>query len=202
MITHHSIKVNIMTTFKLIAATSIRSSLAQAVELKRNATISALFHGIVSSNVSFTSDMKREDAADFDVTLRVLLPIRYSSEDARYNFDGKKAFKSAEVLGLALEGLRLDYKAADKEGKAAIAQTFYDACIAYAKANDEKAKANSLSADKLLATAMSRITGGIKAAKEQGATDADIMTLLIKMGIDVQAALTLPAAPVETVKAA
>ena len=37
--------------FKLTAAGSIRKALGDVVEAKRNITISALFHGLISSNV-------------------------------------------------------------------------------------------------------------------------------------------------------
>ena len=50
--------------FKLTAAGSIRKALGDVVEAKRNITISALFHGLVSSNVSWATDMQRSDAAD------------------------------------------------------------------------------------------------------------------------------------------
>ena len=53
--------------FKLTAAAGIRKALSGVVEAKRNITISALFHGMVNSNVAWATDMQRSDAADFKV---------------------------------------------------------------------------------------------------------------------------------------
>lgn len=47
-------------THKLIAVGKIKASLGAAVELKRNTTISALFHGVVCGNVAFATEMTRE----------------------------------------------------------------------------------------------------------------------------------------------
>ena len=47
--------------FKLTAAGSIREALGDVVEAKRNITISALFHGLISSNVSWATFMQRNE---------------------------------------------------------------------------------------------------------------------------------------------
>lgn len=183
-----------MSTFKLIAANNVRKTLAQAVEIKRNATISALFHGLVSSNVSWAKDMARTDAADFDVVLRVLLPIKFDKANGRYQFDNKKAFASAGKLALELESMRLDYRDADKAGREVIVQAFYDACMVYYTAQAESAKDNALSADELRLSALQRVKNSIKKAKEQGVSDAELVSMLIAQGVNVSAAMTVKAA--------
>lgn len=178
-----------MSTFKLIAVSNIQKTIKAAVEAKRNATISALFHGLISSNVAFAADMQKEDAADFDVVLRVLLPIRYNKEARQYQFDQKKAFASAEKLGLMLEAMRASYRTADKEARDVIVQDFYSLCMAYYDAQAVAAKQNSLSADALRDNAFNRVKSSIKNAKEKGVTDAALVELLIAQGVDVRAIL-------------
>lgn len=179
-----------MATFKLIAVNNIQKTIKAAVEAKRNATISALFHGLVSSNVSFAVDMRKEDAADFDVALRVLLPIRFNKEAGQYQFDQKKAFASAEKLGLGtLEQVRADYRNADKDQREQMVQEFYAVCMAYYDAQSQAAKAASLDADAMRLSAINRIKGSVKKALEQGASDADIVQVLLSQGVDVRAVL-------------
>ena len=184
-----------MSSFKLIAVGNIQKTIRSAVEAKRNATISALFHGLVSSNVAFAADMRREDAADFDVTLRTLLPIRFNKEAGQYQFDQKKAFASAEKLGMGtlsmntLEQVRADYRNADKDQRDAMVQEFYGLCMDYYAAQSQAAKAASLDADALRDSAYNRVKSSIKKAKEQGVTDAALVELLIAQGVDVRAVL-------------
>ncbi len=177
-------------TFKLIAVNNIQKTIKAAVEAKRNATISALFHGLVSSNVAFAGDMQREDAADFDVVLRVLLPIRYNKEARQYQFDQKKAFASAEKLGIVgLDGIRANYRNADKDAREVIVQDFYAVCMAYYDAKAAEAKGNSLDADAQRDGAYNRVKSSVKNAKEKGVTDAALVELLIAQGVDVRAVL-------------
>lgn len=183
--------------FKLIALKSIRAQLSKAVVLKREVTISALFHGMVSSNVAFASDMQKEDAADFDTVLRQLLPIKFDKKMNGYTFDDKKAFKSSEVLGIDLQAVRADFKAADEAGRAALVQAFYDNVMAYYTAHAAAKKADDLTADDKRANAISKIKAGVKAAKDNGATDRDIVDMLISMGVNVSGALLVLPEPVQ-----
>lgn len=178
-------------TFKLIAVKAIPAQLTKAVTLKRDVTISALFHGLVSSNVAFTTGMKREDAADFDTVLRQLLPIKYDKKSEGYQFDGKKAFKAAETLCIDLEAVREGYKAGDAENRSELITAFYDAVMVYYTANAASKKQSDLTADDKRLGALSKIKAGIKAAKDNGATDRDIVDLLLGMGVDVTGALTV-----------
>ena len=126
--------------FKLTAAGSIRKALGDVVEAKRNITISALFHGLISSNVSWATDMQRSDAADFDMVLRTLLPIKFNKETQRYEFAAKKCYASAEKLGIELDTMRMDYKQADKQGREVIVASFYSSCMALYAAEAEQVK--------------------------------------------------------------
>lgn len=178
-------------TFKLIAPKSIRAQLSKAVTLKREVTISALFHGLVSSNVAFAFDMKKEDAADFDTVLRQLLPIIFDKKMNGYKFDDKKAFKSAETLGIALDTVRANFKQGDEAVRDALIQSFYDAVMTYYNANAAAKKADDLTADDKRMNALSKIKSGVKAAKDNGATDRDIVDMLLAMGVDVSGALVV-----------
>ncbi|UVX34749.1 MAG: hypothetical protein [Bacteriophage sp.] len=182
--------------FKLTAAAGIRKALSGVVEAKRNITISALFHGLISSNVSWATDMKRTDAADFDVVLRTLLPIKFDKENQKYVFNAKKCYASAEALGLELDTMRLDYKQADKQGREVIVASFYSSCMALYAAQAEEAKGNALDADQLRLGALQRVKNAIKKAKETGASDSDLVSMLVSQGVDVRAVLdaTLKAA--------
>lgn len=178
-----------MSSFKLIAVGNIQKTIKAAVEAKRNATISALFHGLVSSNVAFAADMRREDAADFDVTLRPLLPIRFNKEAGQYQFDQKKAFASAEKLGFDLESVRVAYRNGDKDSRENTVDSFFQICMAFYEAQSQAAKAASLDADALRDGAYNRVKSSIKKAKEQGVTDAALVELLIAQGVDVRKVL-------------
>lgn len=177
-------------TFKLITVQSIPAQLTKAVTLKRDVTISALFHGLVSSNVAFTTGMKREDAADFDTVLRQLLPIKYDKKSEGYHFDGKKAFASAVKLDLDLEQLRSLYRE-EVERRDEVIQLFYDRVMEFYNANAASKKQADLTADDKRLGALSKIKAGIKAAKDNGATDRDIVDLLLGLGVDVTGALTV-----------
>lgn len=175
--------------FKLTAANGIRKALADVVEAKRNITISALFHGLISSNVAWATDMKRTDAADFDVVLRTLLPIKFDKENQKYVFNAKKCYASAEALGFELDTVRLDYKQADKQGREVIIASFYSSCMGLYEAQAEEAKGNALDADALRLGALQRVKNAIKKAKETGASDSDLVSMLIAQGVDVRAVL-------------
>ncbi|AXY82044.1 hypothetical protein HOU72_gp44 [Pectobacterium phage Khlen] len=186
--------MQVQTTFKLIAPKSIRAQLTKAVTLKRDVTISALFHGLVSSNVAFTSGMQREDAADFDTVLRHLLPIKYDKKSNGYMFDGKKAFASAEKLSINLEAMRTEYKA-DAADRDAVVEQFYTAVMSFYAANAAAKKAADLDNDAKKAKGIERIKSGIAQAKQNGATDRDIIDALLAVGIDVSGALTVLPVP-------
>lgn len=185
-----------MSNFKLTALKSIRAQLTKAVVLKRDVTISAMFHGIVSSNVAFAYDMKREDAADFDTVLRQLLPIKFDKKLDGYTFDDKKAIKACDELGLDLTFIRAAFKDGDEAARAMLVQEFYDAAMKYYDTNAASKKSEDLSNDEKRLNGLNKIKAGIKAAKDNGATDRDIVDMLISMGVQVQASLmVLP--PVE-----
>lgn len=186
--------MQVQSTFKLIAPKSIRAQLTKAVTLKRDVTISALFHGLVSSNVAFTTGMQREDAADFDTVLRHLLPIKYDKKSNGYMFDGKKAFASAEKLGIDLENMRLAYKW-EEVGRSALIEQFYVAVMAFYDANAAAKKREDLDNDAKKAKGIERIKSGIAQAKQNGATDRDIIDALLAVGIDVSGALTVLPVP-------
>lgn len=177
--------------FKLIAVKAIPAQLTKAVTLKRDVTISALFHGLISSNVAFTTGMKKADAADFDTVLRQLLPIKFDKKSDGYRFDGKKAFGSATTLDIDLEELRAHFKDGDADARTVVVQEFYDAAMVYYNANAEAKKNDDLSADARRNNALTRIKAGVKAAKDNGATDRDIVDMLIAAGVDVSGALVV-----------
>lgn len=182
--------------FKLTAANSIRKALGDVVEAKRNITISALFHGLISSNVAWATDMKRSDAADFDMVLRTLLPIKFNKDSGKYEFNVKKCYASAEKLGIELDSMRLDYKQADKQGREVIVASFYSSCMAMYAAEAEQVKNDALDADAVRLQALGRVKNAIKKAKETGVSDSDLVSMLISQGVDVRAVLdaTLKAA--------
>lgn len=175
--------------FKLTAAGSIRKALGDVVEAKRNITISALFHGLVSSNVSWATDMQRSDAADFDMVLRTLLPIKFNKETQRYEFAAKKCYVSAEKLGIELDTMRLDYKQANKQEREVIVAGFYSSCMALYAAEAEQVKNDALDADAVRLQALGRVKSAIKKAKETGVSDADLVSMLVSQGVDVRAVL-------------
>lgn len=178
-------------TFKLIAVKAIPAQLTKAVTLKRDVTISALFHSVLFSNVAFTTGMKKADAADFDTVLRQLLPIKYDKKSEGYQFNGKKAFESATALDIDLEALRARFKDGDSDDRAVVVQEFYDAVMVYYNANSDAKKSADLTADDKRMNALTRIKSGIKAAKDNGATDRDIVDMLIAAGVDVSGALVV-----------
>ena len=178
-------------SFKLIAVKAIPAQLTKAVTLKRDVTISALFHSVLFSNVAFTTGMKKADAADFDTVLRQLLPIKFDKKSDGYQFNGKKAFESATALSIDLEALRARFKDGDIDARADVVQEFYDACMAYYSANSDAKKNADLTADDKRNNALTRIKAGVKAAKDNGATDRDIVDMLIAAGVDVSGALTV-----------
>lgn len=175
--------------FKLTAAGNIRKALRDVVEAKRNITISALFHGLMSNNVPWINGMQRSDAADFDMVMRTLLPIKYNKELGKYEFNAKKCYTSAEKLGIELDTMRLDYKQADKQGREEIVARFYSACMALYNAEADKVKNDALDADAVRLQALGRVKNAIKKAKETGVSDSDLVSMLISQGIDVRAVL-------------
>ena len=172
--------------FKLIAVGAIRTNLAKAVELKRNTTISAMFHGIVSNNVSFVTDMTKADMADFDTVLRQMLPIGWDKTNERYVYSDKKALAAADKLGLQLGDLRQSFKDADKAGRDVIVQDFHAAVMAFYAANEQAKKEQDLDADAVQAKAIGKIKSGVKAALEAGTDPEFILDMLAGMGIDVK----------------
>lgn len=171
--------------FKLIAVGAIRTNLTKAVELKRNTTISALFHGIVSNNVSFVSDMVKADMADFDTVLRQLLPVQWDKTNERYAYSEKRALSTAEKLDLPLFELRGNFKEASKVEREKIVQDFHAAVMAYYTANAAAKKEQDLDSDKAGEKAMAKIKSGVKAALDAGTDATAILDMLAGMGVDV-----------------
>lgn len=171
--------------FKLIAVGAIRTNLTKAVELKRNTTISALFHGIVSNNVSFVSDMVKADMADFDTVLRQLLPVQWDKANARYAYSEKRALSAADKLDLPLFELRGNFKEASKVEREKIVQDFHASVMAYYTANAAAKKEQDLDGDKAGEKAMAKIKSGVKAALDAGTDATAILDMLAGMGVDV-----------------
>ena len=175
-----------MSNFKLIAVTKVAGSIKSAVELKRNATISAMFHGLVSSNVSFTAGMTKADMADFDTVLRQLLPIQWSKEAEKYVYSVERAIKAFDEIGLNMNKVRTNYKNGDAELREQLVQEFYAEVMHFYGQKAKAKKLDDLGADELRGKALSKIKAGVKAAKEQGATDSQILDMLIGLGVNVQ----------------
>jgi len=171
--------------FKLIAVNKIQSSLKQAVTLKLNTTISAMFHGIINSNVAFATDMTREDLADFDTTLRQLLPIAWNKEAEKYVYDVERAVTASSKLGVNMNEMRQAYKNGSEIERQGVLEAFVMACEDYHADNAKAKKKKDLTADEKRDSAMTRIKSSVKAAKEQGATDTQILDMLIGMGVNV-----------------
>ena len=171
--------------FKLIAVGAIRTNLTKAVELKRNTTISALFHGIVSNNVSFVSDMVKADMADFDTVLRQLLPVQWDKANERYAYSEKRALSAADKLGLPLFELRGNFKEASKVEREKIVQDFHASVMAYYTANAAAKKEQDLDSDKAGEKALAKIKSGVKAALDAGTDATAILDMLAGMGVDV-----------------
>lgn len=171
--------------FKLIAVGAIRTNLTKAVELKRNTTISALFHGIVSNNVSFVSDMVKADMADFDTVLRQLLPVQWDKANERYAYSEKRALSAADKLGLPLFELRGNFKEASKVEREQIVQDFHASVMAYYTANAAAKKEQDLDSDKAGEKALAKIKSGVKAALDAGTDATAILDMLAGMGVDV-----------------
>lgn len=171
--------------FKLIAVGAIRTNLTKAVELKRNTTISALFHGIVSNNVSFVSDMVKADMADFDTVLRQLLPVQWDKANERYAYSEKRALSAADKLDLPLFELRGNFKEASKVEREKIVQDFHASVMAYYTANAAAKKEQDLDSDKAGEKALAKIKSGVKAALDAGTDATAILDMLAGMGVDV-----------------
>lgn len=176
-----------MTNFKLIAVASIRSSLTKAVTLKRDTTISALWHGLIADNVSFVSGMKQSDMADFDSVLRQLLPVQWDKQNEVYRHSAKRAAKSAEKLDMDLGGMREQFKKGDKASRADLLNEFVGIIMAYYNANAESKKQAELSDDEKRANAKARFTSNVKALVAQGVSGTELLDLLTEAGIDVAA---------------
>lgn len=172
-------------TFKLIAVGSIKANLAKAVELKRNTTISAMFHGLVANNVAFVTDMAKPDMADFDTVLRQLLPVAWDKANNRYGYSDKRAWKAAEELGIDLAAYRAGFKDSDKVGRETLVQAFYDAVIAYYTKNAQAKKSEDLDAEAVKGKYAAKVKASVKAALEHGIEQEFLLDMLVGMGVDV-----------------
>ena len=174
-----------MSNFKLVAVGSIKATLVKAVDLKRNTTISALFHGLVNNNVSFVTGMRKEDMADFDSVLRPLLPVAWDAKNDCYVFSDKRAGKSAEKLDMPLYEMRQQYKHGDKASREEMVQEFFGMVMAFYNANQVKVKTKEISPEEIKGTVITKIKNQVKAAKDAGVSDTELLDVLAGMGIDV-----------------
>lgn len=69
--------------------------------MRRDLTISALYHGLIHCNISYMTGLQREDAASFDTCLRKFIPVQWKKEGGFYQFDAKKLATNLQALGLA-----------------------------------------------------------------------------------------------------
>lgn len=174
-----------MSNFKLVAVGSIKASLVKAVDLKRNTTISALFHGLVNNNVSFVTGMRKEDMADFDSVLRMLLPVAWDAKNDLYVFSDKRAAKSAEKLALPLYEMRQQFKHGDKASREEIVQEFFKLVMEYYDANQVQVKTKELSPEEIKGSVLTKVKNQVKAAKDAGVSDTELLDMLAGLGVDV-----------------
>lgn len=180
-------RVNRMSNFKLIAAASIRANLTKAVTLKRDTTISALWHSLIADNVSFATGMRQSDMADFDSVLRQLFPLQWDKQNEVYKHSAKRAAKSAERLDTDLGGMRQQFKAGDKASRADLLQEFVGIIMAYYNANVERTKQGQLSDDAKRDNAKARFASNVQSLMKQGVSGTELLDMLVQAGVDVSA---------------
>lgn len=175
------------TTFKLVASKSLVTTLRKAVKIKFDCTVSAIFHGVFSSDVSFCKGMRRADAADFDTVLRVLIPITWDKKHEAYKFNRKMIASTASKLGYSkveFEELVRLYRD-NKEERAGIIQSFYERCVDYYNKYEEDKKEKDLNAD-LGMKALAKVISGVKSALQNGVDVSTLVSKIVEAGVSTQ----------------
>lgn len=117
---------------------NIKAQLIKAETLRRDVTISALFHSLCKSNIAWADGWTHLDTALLDGTLRTMVPARWMEGNeaqgtrSQYKFSKDKAIKALETLGVARD---VEFP------------EFYAAALAYWEANSGKRKEQELSLD-------------------------------------------------------
>lgn len=123
---------------KPVSVKSIKSQLMKAEHLRRDVTISALFHALCKANIAWAEGWTRLDSALLDGTLRGLCPTRYVESNeakgirASYQYNKDKAIKVLAELGVERD---VEFS------------VFYSVLLAYWEKNNGKRKEQELSLD-------------------------------------------------------
>ncbi|UMW87783.1 hypothetical protein OY1_02 [Vibrio phage OY1] len=123
---------------KLTSVKQIRTQLIKAETMRRNVTISALYHALVKSNVAWMDNWSRTDAAMLDATLRVLCPTKWVKPDASKGIKGhykRDTKKADEIMGKLGVNREMTYP------------EFYPILEQYWLENSEKKKSEELTLD-------------------------------------------------------
>lgn len=123
---------------KPVSVKSIKSQLMKAEHLRRDVTISALFHALCKANIAWTDGWTRLDSALLDGTIRGLCPTRFVEGNeakglrSQYQYNKDKAIKVLAELGVERD---------------CSFSVFYSVLLAYWEKNNGKRKEAELSLD-------------------------------------------------------
>lgn len=158
-----------MTTLvKFYKVNAIGKAIKGMDTMRRDLTISALYHGLVHNNVSYMSGLQREDAASFDTCLRKFIPVQWKKEGSFYQFDAKKLAANLTALGL---GAPSEYKD-DFD-------SFANIVLEYWNLNNAKAKGQELTDQQAHDKAAKQFPKMLESMYANGLTVTEMETMFI-----------------------
>lgn len=154
------------TIVKRYKANEIKATIRNTATTRRDATISALFYALTSGNIEFLTDVKREELAEYDTTLRVLFPVKYVKKSNGYVFNREKCVEVCSKLDI-------EWQSKDFDKIANILLEFYNK-------NKSLSQAKELTAQELQDSAKKTLERTFKKAIEAGLTVGDVEVLFQK----------------------
>lgn len=164
----------VITAPKLSTVKNILPALRKIDTMRRDETISALFHAMVNNNISFLDNAESHDIALFDVTIKKFFPVNMVKNDKKefvcFKYSKEKNIKFKTELGIS----------DDKDNKIEW-NKFYGIMFVYWTLNHVKAKNDQLSAEELFNSRKGKLENMIKVFLTNGGNKNMINDMIIKL---------------------
>lgn len=159
---------------KLAPVKSLLDSLRKADYVRRDLTISALYHAMINNNVAFLDNAEQHDLALLDGTVKKFFPVNMIKNDKK-EFVG---FKYSKELNIKF---KTELNIPDYKDNKIEWEEFYIIMLAYWEKNHVKAKKNQLTAEELFANRTAKLEDMLKVFLTNGGNKNMVLDMILKL---------------------
>lgn len=159
---------------KLAPVKSLLDSLRKADYVRRDLTISALYHAMINNNVAFLDNAEQHDLALLDGTVKKFFPVNMIKNDKK-EFLGFKYSKDLNVK------FKTELNIPDDKDNKIEWEEFYLIMLSYWEKNHVKAKKNQLTAEQLFEKRQENLENLLKLFLTNGGNKNMVLDMLLKL---------------------